>query len=319
MIRLKNAHRGERALVVFGGPSLLAQQVDFLGLRRHGVVTFLETKALTPALIRTGFAPDYYLLLFPEKAKDNTLQHWIYRSFLARYRIDGYLRPQHGDLVRDMRQHFDEYFERWRPNRGPHKTYRWRPDVYLPDSPYDLARRIPNARIIVNRTLVSQYFPSFMYGDRAFYFDHEEGEPSFDMDKYYRPVERDGMIHLRCADTFLNSAAIALYPILHYMGFKETYFAGMDMSMLGSLEYSAPYTFRSMVHFWWFLRRNSRVFNANYKPNGWLFVRPQSEFDDLRMLWKQSPVAFTRIYDPWRYASPIDGIRTISMQQFVNQ
>jgi hypothetical protein len=58
------------------------------------------------------------------------------------------------------------------------------------------------------------------------------------------------------------------------------------------------------------------VFNANYKPNGWRFTRPQSEFDDLRALWAQSPVRFTRVYDPWKYATPVDGIPTLPMREF---
>src|SRR5947208_9707415 len=125
------------------------------------------------------------------------------------------------------------------------------------------------------------------------------------------------MVLVRSADTFLNSAAIVLYPLLRYMGFGEVYFLGMDMSMLGSLEYSAPFTFRSMAHFWWFFRRTSRVFNGNYRRRGWLFTRPQSEFDDLTMLWSRSPMAFTRVYEPWRYASPIEGIRTVSSDTFM--
>ena len=97
------------------------------------------------------------------------------------------------------------------------------------------------------------------------------------------------------------------------------YFLGMDMSMLGSLEYAAPYTFRSMAHFWWFFRRTRAAFSGNYKSNGWLFKRPQSEFDDLRMLWTAAPLTFTRVYDEWRYATPVDGIRTISTAEFWRQ
>jgi hypothetical protein len=184
----------------------------------------------------------------------------------------------------------------------------------LTDSPYALLQRVPGTRLIVNRSLVEQYFPQFDYADRSFYFDHSHAEPVFDAAKYFNPIERDDLVLVRCADTFLNSAAISLYPLLHYMGFKEAYFVGMDMSMLGSLEYAAPYTFRSMVHFWWFFHRTRHVFNSNYRANGWLFTRPQSEFDDLRMLWAESPIAFTRVYRPWRYAMPVDRIPTIGIE-----
>jgi hypothetical protein len=316
VIRLKGAHRGERAAVVFGGPSLIAGGFDFRLLRDRGFVTFVETKALTPRLLEGGFAPDYYLLLFPEKSKDNALQHFVYRSLLANTAIEPMLKPEFRAVPRLMRERFDEYFEGWKPERGPHKTYRWRPDVFLPGSPYDLLARATASRVIVNRTLVDAYYPTFAYADRAFYFQQEPGATRFDPDQYFNPHERDGEVFIRCADTFLNSAAIALYPLLNYMGFREVYFLGMDMSMLGSLEYAAPFTFRSMLHFWWFFRRTRRVFNANYVSNGWFFRRPQSEFDDLRRLWSIAPLKFMRVYDPWRYATPIANLPTLSTARF---
>lgn len=316
MIRLKDAHRGQRALVVFGGPSLIAQGFDFGRLNNLGFVTFLESKALTPHLLRSGFVPDYYLMLFPEKSKDNTLQHFVFRSFLARYRIDGLLAKPFRHVAEEMRARFDECFESWWPNR-PHKRLRWRPDVYLPDSPYDLLRRLPTTRVIVDRELVDEYFPNFAYAGQAYYFAKAPGEPVFDIEKYYDPLDADGMVRVRCCDAFLNSAAIALYPLLRYLGFQEVYCLGMDMSILGSLEYAALYTFRSMAHYWWFLRRNGRAFSGNYIRNGWLFDRPQNEFDALRMLWNEGPIAFTRVYDPWRWAAPVDGVRVMSVAQLL--
>lgn len=319
MIRLRDAHRGQRALVIFGGPSLLAQGFDFSWLRSSGYVTFLETKALTPGFLKAGAPPDYYLMLFPEKAKDNTLQHWVYRSLLAKVNIDWMLKPQYRAEAQSIRDNFERNFEVWRPHRGPHKNFRWRPDVYLRDSPYELLAQAPTSRVIANRELREQYFPHFAYEDRTYYFDQRFEDRPFELNEYFSPVERDGRILVGGGRTFMNSAAIALYPILRYLGFEEVFFIGMDMSILGSFEYAAPYTFQTMAHFWWFWRRNGRVFNGNYKANGWMFKRPQSEFDDLRMLWRDAPLRFTRVYDPWRYASKVDGIRTMSMSEFLAQ
>lgn len=315
MIRLKHAHRADRAVVILGGPSLIAQDFDLARLGHRGFVTFLETKALTPLLLQRGFRPDYFLLPFPEKAKDNSVQHFVYRSFLADTRIDGLLRPPYAALPKRLRAEFNKYFESWRPEKGAHKRYRWRPDVYLENSPYHLVEKVPATKILVNRTLIREYFPSFSYDERSFYFDQAVGKVARSAAAYFNPLERDG-IPTVYGSAFFNVAAIALYPLLNYMGFRQVYCVGMDMSMLGSMEYAAPYTFRSMAHFWWFFRRTRHAFNANYKANGWLFRRPRSEFDDLRMLWKDAPLTFTRVYEPWRYASPIDGIRTISLQQF---
>jgi hypothetical protein len=317
MIRLRGAHRNDRAVVILGGPSLVACGFDFATLQNRGFVTFADTKALTPHLLGTGFAPDYYLMLFPERAKDNALQTFVYRSLLAGSSIEPFLRRPYRRVAKAMREAFHLYFEPWRPERGPHKRYRWKPDVYLPDSPYDLLQRIPGARIIANRTLLNQYFPAYPHADRTCFFDQAGGEGGFDLERYFNPVEDGDRILVWYGGTFLNSAAIVLYPLLRYMGFREVYFLGMDMSMLGTLEYAAPYTFRSMAHFWWFFRRTRHVFNANYKTNGWFFKRPKSEFDDLRALWRDAPVAFTRVYDPWRYATPVEGIRTMSVNQFM--
>ncbi|MDA1166443.1 MAG: hypothetical protein O3B13_25385 [Planctomycetota bacterium] len=317
MIRLKDAHQGERAVVVLPGPSLIESGFDFAALQGRGLITFLDTKALTPRVLESGFVPDYFLMPFPEKAQDNSLQHFVYRSFLAGSNIEGLLQAEHRGVAREMRRRFDEYFETWRPERGPHKRYRMRPDVYLRDSPYDLLPQMPRPRIIANGALLKRCFPRFPHSDRTCYFGQDTGQTRFELEKYFAPVERDDVVLVRCVNAFLNSAAIAMYPLLRYMGFREVYFLGMDMSMLGSLEYAAPYTFRSMAHFWWFFRRSRHVFNANYKANGWFFRRPQSEFHDLRMLWQDAPLKFTRVYEPWRYSTPVDGIPTISSDEFL--
>ncbi|MAG69496.1 MAG: hypothetical protein CL471_04250 [Acidobacteria bacterium] len=316
MNRLKGAHSGERAVVIFGGPSLIAQGFDFASLRDRGFVTFLEAKALTPHL-RSTLAPDYYLMLFPEKSKDNGLQQFIFRSFLADFRIDRWLKPECARVATHLRAHFHDYFETWRPQRGPHKRFRWRSDGYLQDSPYDLLRHIPRTRILANRSLIDEHFPHFAYSDRTFYFGQLPGEKQFELGNYFTPVERDGQVLLRCGDTFLNSAAIALYPLLRFMGFRETFFLGMDMSMLGSLEYAAPYTFKSMLHFRWFFYRTRHVFNANFLANRRFFQRPQSEFEDLRRVWDNPYTRFTRVFDPWKYATPVEGIRTMSVADFL--
>jgi hypothetical protein len=319
MIRLRGSHRGQRAAVVFGGPSLLAQQLDFRRLRQAGFVTFLDTKALTPHVIKSGLAPDYYLLFFPDKAKDNALQHFIYRSFLANYRIDRLLKPEHRQTAADMRSRFDELFETWKPTRGMHKRYKYRQDVYLQDSPYALLRDVPDTKVIVNRALIPRHFSTYAYDAQSYYFGYADREQGFDAQKYFSPVERDGELLLRCVDGFTNSAAIALYPLLAYMGFSETYFFGMDMSLLGSMEYAAPFTFNSMAGFWWFMFRNGRAFSGNYKRNGWLLARPQTEFEALRSLWRQSPVRFTRVFEPWRYASRVDDIATCTIEEALAQ
>jgi hypothetical protein len=117
---------------------------------------------------------------------------------------------------------------------------------------------------------------------------------------------------------FLNSSAIATYPILSAMGFKKIYLLGMDMNMFGSLEYSAPNIFKSMFHFWWFFKRSSSAFNASYKMNKPYYLRPISEFEDLKKILNYSNINFVRVYEPAKYVAPIDWIETINPQNLFN-
>jgi len=315
MQRLKNAHRGEQAAVIMGGTSLIAQAFDFGRLRSKGVVTFLESKALTPRLLASGLAPDYYLMLSADKSLSSAFHNWVFRAFLAGVRIEPFVRREFAPIVRDMRERFDEYFERGNPTRGAHKTYRWRPGVRPKDSPYDLLPRLSSTRIIAEQSLLEKYCPGFDGPQERFLY-HQRAQPeAFDLQQYYGVDESDGQVTLRNF-SFLNSAAIALYPLLRYMGFRTVYFLGMDMSMLGSMEYGAPYTFKSMTHFRWYFWRTRHVFNANYQPNRPWYLRPRSEFEALARVVDASKLDLVRVFTPYRYAAAESGMPAISEGEF---
>lgn len=316
MHRLKDAYGGRRGVVIFGGPSLVADEFDFGWLRGRDFVTFLDTKALTPYFVKFGVEPDYLFMPFPEKGKGNALQDFVFRSFLANVDIRPFLKATYRVVVDDMRAHFAKHFEPWQPEKGPHKRYRWKDNVYLKDSPVDLLKRVPGTRIIANLKLLRAYFSEFAHQDRCYSFQPSPHPEPFSLERYYTLLEEQGTILLRNSP-FLNSAAIAHYRLLSYMGFREVYLLGMDMSMLGTLEYAVPYTFRSMWHFRWFFRRAQRAFNANYRPNRPFYLRPRSEFEDLRMVLNGGPVRFIRVFSGYRYAGQVDGILTISMEEFL--
>ena len=315
MTSLVNTHRGQRAAVIFGGPSLIEHGFDFGSLHRNGFVVLVESKALTPRLLDTGVIPDYFLMLFPEKCKDNALQHAVFQSFLADVNIALLLRREHQSVVRDMRERFDEYAESWQPNRV-HKRFRWRPGIFLKDSPYDLLRHVPATRIIANRALLKYYFPEFNYPNPMHFFEQvDPGDGAFNLERYYTPVEEDGCLFID-ANRFYNSAAIALYPLLRAMGFAEVYLLGMDMSMLGSMEYAALYTFKTMLHYRWFFMRAQRAFNGNFRANRPYCFRPRSEFDDLEQVLLYNKMQFIRVYDEFAYAAPVPGVKTVSLRTF---
>jgi hypothetical protein len=261
--------------------------------------------------------PDYFLMLFPEKCASNSFQSLVYRSFLAGYDLEALVRRDFVPVVRMMRERFDEYFEAWRPQRGPHKGYRWRPGVALPDSPCGLLGRIPSTRVLVNGRLFSAYFADFTHANERYEFEQAPAVAGdrFSPDGYYDVDERDGAVFVRDYG-FLNSGAIALYPLLRYLGFRTVYFLGMDMSMLGTMEYAAPYTFKSVLHYRWFFRKTKHVFNAKFRPNRPWYIRPQTEFDDLRALLDPEKIDLIRVFAPYKYTVPTPFMHSIDEAGF---
>jgi hypothetical protein len=308
--RLKNAYRGERAAVIMGGTSLVAGQFDLARLGARGFVTFLESKALTPGFLASGLVPDYYLMLSPDKCLNNAFHNWVFRAFVAGFRLDRLVKPDFLPVVHDMRRRFDELFVAGAPERGPHKRYRWRRGVHLPDSPVELLESLPTTRILAERTLLDRFCPSPRWRNQGYVYEQQGPAEPFDRTRYYDVREQDDQVHLRNS-SLQNSAAIALYPLLHYMGFRTVYFVGMDMSMLGSMEYGAPYTFKSMLHFRWYFRRTRHVFNQDYRPNRPWYLRPASEFDALKQVLDPDRIDLVRVFSPYRYTVPIDFMHSI--------
>lgn len=316
MRRLKNIHRGDRATVILGGPSLVDQQFDLARLRSKNHVLFLESKALTPGFLASGLTPDYFLMLFPEKCSSNGFHNFVFRSFLAGYELDWLVRPEFRPVIRSMRDRFDEYFMPGNVQRGPHKRYRWRTDIELDKSPNQLLAHLPKTKVLANRDLLRTYFPNFQHPNERYEFRQLEGhgEP-FTTERYYAVEERDGDVFVRDFG-FLNSAAIALYPLLKYMGFRTAYFLGMDMSMLGTMEYAAPFTFKSMLHYRWFFHSTKHVFNAAYVPNRPWYIRPQSEFEDLQALVDPAHIDLIRVFNPYKYTRPTPFMHSIGESEF---
>jgi len=317
MKRLKNLHRNDKAAIVFGGPSLYEKGFDFQSLREKGFVIFLEAQALTKWFLTRGIQPDYYLMVFPEKCHGNSLHNFILRSFLAGVEPKWFLQKRHHPILYDMQNNFSDYFESWAPARGAHKKFKWKSEVYMPDSPFDLLTDLGDeVKIIANKKLLTAHFPGLLGSERLHLFDQAQEPEDFDLERYYNPDDSGTRLTLRNVQ-FVNSAAIGLYPLLSYMGFREVLFFGMDMSMLGSFEYAAPYIFKSMLHFRAYFWRTRNTFNANYVWNKPYYLRPPYEFENIKTLLNHENIRFTRVHDPSRWAATsIDGLRTITYDEF---
>jgi hypothetical protein len=253
---------------------------------------------------------------FPSKAKDNALQAFVIRGEFAGVNVVPFLRSRYRPAARYVRTHFNRYFAEGNPRKGAHKRFKNRPDVYLPDSPFDLLQRLSTVRTLTHRRLMPEQFPSVELGSRVHLFDTFDVTETFSNERYFDVPDPDGVPKLRQFAGQLNSAAIAVYPLLHYMGFRDVFCLGMDMSMLGSMEYAALFTFWSMPAYWWFFRRTRHVFNAAYLPNRPYYYRPASEFDDFRQIVACTQVRLTRVYSPWKYAAAVAGVPTMSLDEF---
>ncbi len=317
MISLKNKHQNQRALVIFGGPSIVANRYPLQSIDKSRYTVFLESKALTPYFLKSGLVPDYYLMFFLEKCKSNAFQHVVFQSFLADIKLDDLLREQFLAEYHFMKDHFDMFFEPFRPHKGPHKKYRYRPDVFLKNSPLDLLANFPGVAGLSIESNFQDYAGSFSYQNPVHKFHVRKAEKQFDLDDYFH-VDDEGDIPSLKDYSFLNSAAIALFPILKYLGFDSVFFLGMDMSMLGSMEFAACYTFKSMKHYEKFFKKAQRVFNASFRENKRKFMRPPYDFEAVEQILSYRGMTFLNIYEPFEYAMPVPGIRSISFKEFLN-
>jgi hypothetical protein len=288
-------------------------------------------------------------MFYPEKCKANSFQTAIFQSFLCGLDLGHLIRPELQPVLADMRMRFHDYFDPWQPD-VPHKRYRWKPDVFLKDSPFDLLPRLVNASLITYIKPYREYCTSMRFRHAVHTYDLRPADGPFSVDAYYRPVAVDGALVLRDF-LFTNSAAIALFPLLHFLGIRRVYFLGMDMSMLGSMEYAALYTFKSLGHYAAFFGRARAAFGSSFPRSRraeiveelrwggagrlrdlfrvalWRkaldrharFMRPLSERRSLRAVLSFHGIQFVNVFEPFRFALPIEGISNISFERFLRE
>ena len=358
MIRLKNKYKGKAALSIMGGPAILENNFDLSLINKEKCVTFLEAKALTPEFLKYGLKPDYFLMFFPEKCQSNSLQHMMYQSFLVDFDISKLLKPEYIEEYQNYKSKFDHYFEVWNQERTAYKRYKLKNDVVLDNSPWKLLEGLPDMDIITRGDNEQRNVgPDInkLKNKMYFYYDNLANE-ELNIDKYFNPQEIDGCLRLNSCGR-VNSAAMALYPLLNYMGFSKVYFIGMDMSLLGSMEYSAFHTFKSMKHFNQFFNVARQTYNLVF-PLGtkkgfnkffksvrekvseknatqksakkicknllydiWglkgKFMRERRQFTDCKKLFSYKGIEFINIYEPFKYARLVPGIRNMSYKDFI--
>ena len=338
--KLRNRYTGERALVVLGGPSIVERGWD-LGRLGGRFTVFLEARALTARFLSYGLAPDFLMMFYPEKCKANALQGVVFQALLADIDLRPLLRDEWVPYAERARRELTACCEVWRAD-VPHKRLRWKPDVFLKDSPFDLMPQAPGMACLTYETPFREYVRSQPLGHEVYAYDMETAREAFRASAYY-DVREDGERVVLRDFSFSNSSAIALFPLLRYLGFRTVYLLGMDMSMLGSMEYAALYTFRSLPHFRRFFEQARAVFSANYPrrfavelyrqvrargvrglvhPSPWRaladrnpwFIRPYYEFDSLRQVLGTDTMTFVNVHEPWPYVRPVPGVPNVTFE-----
>ena len=324
---LKNAYQDKGAIIITGGASVLNYSKILNKINRNKYIIFIESKAITHEFLSWNVKPDYILASYPDKLIDNSLQSFIYRSFLVGFNISYLLKKKYLFEYEYLKNNFDSFFEEWQMQKT-HKRYKYKKNIILKNSPYELIRKLPEIPIITNLKLLKDFFPLFDLKNVLYNTDNsyeatwssveeiKKNYQKFFPVEYFNPIIKNNTLIIY-PTYFLNVAAISIYPILSFFGFKKTFFMGMDMNMLGTFEYSAQNTFKSMLHFWYFIMRARRSFNANYIVNKPYYLRPKSEFLDLKKIIKYLPFEFIRVYEPSKYVPRIEDIKTISPYELI--
>lgn len=301
-----------------GGPSILENQYDLSQIDKDKFVVFLESKSLTPRFMEYGLIPDYYLVNFPEKCQSNAFQMVVDQSFKAGIDLTKLLKPEFLEEYLYLKENFEQFFEVWRPHKGPHKKFRIKPNLFLKNSPFDVLPQLPNVPIITHQRNKELFSSSISETNPSYFYDDQLAEGEFSLTKYYLPEETEDRIILN-GYGHLNAAAIAIFPLISYLGFSKLYLLGMDMSMLGSMEYSSLYTFKSLKHYNKFFKKAIPVFSHNFKKNRQKFMRPPYEFEDMKSIMATNHLEFISVYEPFDFAVSFDWIRKINFQELLNE
>ena len=324
----KNKYSDKDALLILGGPSIMEYLSDLGSMDPEKLVIFCESKALTPLIIKNNVKIDYLISPFADKCRDNSIQNFILRSYMADFNIKKVLKEDFHTLVDEIEEKFEEFYEIGRPHKSLHKKYRFKENKFHKDSPYDLLKENPEINVITSkieskdnwdRPFIDKLFSNNMHYFKFQNTFNPDDKKSFSLDKYFNPSLIDDNLVLEYAP-FTNSVASAIFAILNFLGFRKVYVAGMDMNMFGSCEYSAPYTFKSIPHFMYFLSQTKKAFGPHFKLNFPLwYLRPKSEFNDLKKLNTYNQFSIIRLNSNSKYSSSLEYLKNKNYEDFLRK
>jgi hypothetical protein len=356
MIGLKNSYKDKEAVVIFGGTSIITNGYDLSLLSKKNSILFLESKALTPYFKSFNIEPDYFFMPYPEKTRTNSLQHVFIQSISSGFNLENSLKKKYVQSWLSFKDNFGKNADIWRIDY-PHKKYRIKSNIVLNDSPISLIQDFPNMKLITNdEAYKKDGFSSMNFPNEVLKYSHTS-ESTESIDKYFEPKNINGKLVIESMG-FVNSAATSMYPILKYMGFKRVVLIGMDMSNLGSMEFSAPYSFKSIKHYGKFYNKSRHTFSHSFPlgfKNGMVrfcisfcrdliqkntkdffslkkykilhrnifglqgrYLRPKDEMQNCNELFIYKDLDFVNVYESFKFAKPIPAIKNVSYKDFIN-
>jgi len=358
LVNLKNKYENQKAIVIMGGPSILKNNLDLSVLNDRADIIFIEPKTLTKKFLEFGLKPDFIFATYPEKLRTNTMQYTFIQAISCGYDLESSLKKEFVNDWLNFVDNFGEYAEINRI-RFPHKKYKIKREVVLKNSPYDLLASQPDINIIANQFALDRDGYKFLDLPNKLYtfdIDSQTVSKESNLETYLNPKIINQRIEVKSIDS-MNSATIGMIPILNFLGFKQVCFIGKDMSMLGAMEYSGEYIFKSMKHYKKFHNASRKAFSytfpkgfniglLSYIKNSLLglydnnkkemkqyllinkllndvlglkgrFMRERVQFNDYKVIGEKSSIEFINIYKPTKYAQPVPGMKNINFDSFL--
>jgi len=311
---LKNRYQNHLAIVFLGGPSINSYIHKIQKLDRDRFVLFLEPRSLSQKLLEFKINPDYVICPFSAKLKDNNFQNIILRSFLSKINIKRFIKSKFFREVDFLKNNFESIYEKWRPDRGIHKRYRIKNNIFLKNSPFENLKYFPNAKIFLDFDDFNKEFSDCKLSNNILKLGFENYNKQFDINDYYDIREKKEKLIFQKTN-FLNTHSVCHFPLLDFLGFQKVFFLGMDMNFYGNFEHENLKIFKSKIHFYIFLLLIRNSLNGNFKLNFPIYMRPKEEFFTLDQVLKPDN-KFFRVVS--KKDNLISKIKTIEEKEFFN-
>jgi hypothetical protein len=320
-LKINNKFKKFDAIILFGGPSSLKyiKQLRELRKRNKNIKIIAEAKTITPQLVNSKIKIDYILCAFPEKLLDNSFQNYLLRSFCSNINIKFFIKHKFYKEFYYIKKNFYKIYENWKPQKGQHKRYRIKKNYEFKNSPLYLLKRFKNFKIISDLEKIKKIFKKKISFKNVYKIKIDTKLKKYSYKKYIDQKIKNNTLELNGFGN-LNSLFISTIPIVTRMGFKRIFLFGLDMNMMGTLEYSSKNIFKSFIHFLIYLVLCRKSFGANFKLNfPFIYLRPKSEFKALSKMFSSIKYDIYNVNEFNFFNGSIKNLPEIEYQKFFKE